>query len=124
MRSMGSMTARKRKPRYFWTLEKAEARARAFKTRNDFRKAEPWAHEMLRRAGRLDRFGWPDFRVRLLGYWTEERVVAAARPYPTQIAFKKALPGAWQAAYRHGWQAKLVFADGTNRLGKRGGWHF
>ena len=56
------------------------------------------------------KLGWKDeataHMTRLIkrsGHWTKDAVIASAKPFMTQIAWKKEVGGAWTKAVREGW---------------------
>jgi predicted GIY-YIG superfamily endonuclease len=105
-----------------YTIESCRYEASRYSTRKAFREAAPYAYAMSQRRGWL-----PDICAHMVrlkrpnGYWTEARILAAARRFPHFTAFSQGGGSAYQAAVRSKLQNRIRSIIGERRK-PRGFW--
>jgi predicted GIY-YIG superfamily endonuclease len=89
-----------RKPHGYWTKARCTKAAKKFKTRHEFQKGDISAYITAQRSGWLDDVCSHMGESRHNGYWTREKISAAARCFESRWAFNLGNQGAYMAARR------------------------
>lgn len=106
-----------------WNLEACKASALNYETRGAWHKGDGPAYSAAFRHGWLDECcGHMRKGLRKPSIWTVEACVASAAPYSTQLAWKNAHPGAYQAARRKGFLRECCRHMTATRRGARFAW--
>ena len=109
-----------------YTKEDVLASSALYATIRDWRKNEDGAYNKALKMGWIE--DATSHMTRLInrsGHWTKERVIASAKPFSTQTAWKKEHGGAWSKAVSMGWTqeacAHMEFND-ESKVKPQGYW--
>lgn len=94
--------------RDIWDAKTVMEESKKYASRSEFMKGSAGAYQVAVRNHWLDDYYWLVPQVRKARKWTREIVQELAKSYFSKMDFKRAYPGAYDAAYNRGWLSEIA----------------
>lgn len=113
---MGGKRGKKRKPKGYWTVERALAEPRKGETISEFNRRAPGAYSVIRKHNLLEKC---NLIRKIRPDWTTKTAIIESKKYTTLTEFRKCAPTAYEFLSRH----KLINKCRCKRIYKQKGYY-